>query len=213
MPTDDCPQGDTSPTFYDGLCAGQSASNGVSAGGGGGSSSSTSVVTPTVIVPVPSVVVAVPVTSTVATRIKQSTLDIYKWAYTHHITTQPITKARLHDGILRYEAAKMIAHFAVNVENKTVKKNTQCTIENFTDYAVFDAEMKDVIHTICDLGLMGWKGDKKTLLDSFRPFDTLSAEEFGIIIGRYLGQSSSQPDSSKRIDIMRFLQSVSSDNQ
>lgn len=160
IPTDNCPQGDASPTVYDGLCSGLSPSNGgVSAGGGGGgsSSSSTPAITPSIVAPqVTPVIITPSKTASVASN-KPTSFDVYKWAYEHHITTLPLTKARLNDGILRYEAAKMIAHFAVNVEKKSVEKNAQCTIENFADYSMFDAEMKDVIHTICNLGLMGWK--------------------------------------------------------
>ncbi|MBP6911414.1 hypothetical protein KBC03_07635 [Patescibacteria group bacterium] len=114
-------------------------------------------------------------------------------------------KARLQDTIQRYEAAKMIVNFVKNVEGKTITPNANCKIETFSDYNTFDAEMKIYIKAICDLGLMGWKPGKTGMIPIFRPFDVLSAQEFGIVIGRYLGESAANPDSSKRVDIMRFL--------
>ncbi|MBP6911415.1 hypothetical protein KBC03_07640 [Patescibacteria group bacterium] len=69
----------------------------------------------------------------------------------------PIAKARLHDTIQRYEAAKMMVNFVLNVEGKPITPNADCIIENFSDYSTFDAEMKTNIKAICDLGLMGRK--------------------------------------------------------
>lgn len=153
----------------------------------------------TTISPVTTPITLTPVTTTPVTPITPSSStpavvlstnatsrDVYNWAFTNHITTLPLAKARLYDSIQRYEAAKMIVQFVTNVEKKTIAHNPTCNVSTYIDYNTFDAEMKTNIQSICDLGLMGWKGDKSSLLSSFRPFDTLSAEEFGIVIGRYL---------------------------
>ena len=99
----------------------------------------------------------------------------------------------------------MIVQFAENIMHTRIAHSPLCDVTNFTDYSSFDSEMTENITKICDLGLMGWAVRNEKLLSSFRPFDTLSAEEFGIVIGRYLGETSSTPASSMRVDIMRFL--------
>lgn len=83
--------------------------------------------------------------------------DVHAWALSHNITTLPLAKVRLQDEILRYEAAKMIVNFAVNVKQTTIVHNPTCNIEKYGDIMSFDAEMKEYITNICDLGLMGWK--------------------------------------------------------
>ncbi len=103
----------------------------------------------------------------------------------------------------------MIVNFAQNVMHSQIPHNPMCDTSKFSDASSFDAEMTENITKICDLGLMGWSIRNEKLLTAFRPFDTLSAGDFGIVIGRYLGQSPSAPTSSQRVDIMRFLFSVS----
>lgn len=105
----------------------------------------------------------------------------------------------------------MIVQFAENVMHTRIEHNSQCDVTRYADYASFDSEMTENITKACDLGLMGWAVRNKQLMASFRPFDTLSAEEFGIVVGRYLGESPSHPVTSQRVDIMRFLSSVSAE--
>lgn len=212
IPTDNCPNGDTSPTFYDGMC---SSTSGWGGGGWGSSSSSNTTVAATGSKATSGSTVtwttATDIQNSVPTTITSTTMsetDIYNWAFANHITTLPLTKARLHDGILRYEAAKMIVNFAENVMHSRIEHNPLCNVENYGDKASFDPEMKEMLTKICDLWLMGWSVRNEKLLWAFRPFDTLSADEFGIVIGRYLGEESSKPKSSMRIDIMKFLNSV-----
>jgi hypothetical protein len=70
--------------------------------------------------------------------------------------------------------------------------------------------MTNFITKICDLGLMGWRTPKTLgLLERFRPFDVLIAEDFSTIINRYLNTTDKKVTSSKRVDIMRFLKQVS----
>lgn len=195
---DNCPNGDNSPTPYDGLC------NGMSSGG----VNNTSAITTGANTTPASIWTQNNSSSNGETPVLTTDTDVYNRAYAHGITTMSLAKVRLHDTIQRYEAAKMIVNFVKNVEGKTITPNANCKIETFSDYTTFDAEMRTYIKGICDLGLMGWKPGKTAMIPIFRPFDTLSAQEFGIVIGRYLGESATSPDSSKRVDIMRFLGSV-----
>ncbi len=63
----------------------------------------------------------------------------------------PLAKARLHDNIQRYEAAKMIVNFAENVMHSRIEHNPMCEVTKFTDSFSFDAEMRENITKICDL--------------------------------------------------------------
>lgn len=66
----------------------------------------------------------------------------------------PIEEARFEDQIQRYEAAKMIVNYVQNIEKKTIASNPLCVISTYSDYPTYDAEMKQYIQKICDLGLM-----------------------------------------------------------
>lgn len=137
----------------------------------------------------------------------KTTLEVYKWALAQNITTLPLTKARLNDKIQRYEVAKMIVNFIKNIEKKPIAHKTECDVSRFSDANLFDSEMKMYMTSICDLSLMGWRTPKsKGLVPLFRPFDTLSVDEFNIVINRYLNSSTTNiAKSNKRVDIMRFL--------
>ncbi len=118
-----------------------------------------------------------------------------------------LEKARLDDKIQRYEVAKMIVNYALNVEHRTITHNVACDISLYADFTTFDSEMRTYITKICDLGLMGRKSPKSQgLIPLFRPFDTLGVDEFNIIIDRYLSNTQHDAtDSNKRVDIMKFL--------
>ena len=137
-------------------------------------------------------------------------LPIYDRAYAHGLTTLSLEKARLDDQIQRYEAAKVIVNYVKNVEQKSIPSNPVCIISSYTDYPLFDEEMRGYIQSICDLGLMGWNNPKTNgILKAFRPFDMLKMEEFNLIISRYLHDSSHSATGNKRIDIMEFLKNSS----
>ena len=80
--------------------------------------------------------------------------DVYNWAFAHNITTLPLAQARLQDGILRYEAAKMIVNFVENVMEEGIMHNPLCNIDAYGDNQLFDDEMRIYLVKICDLGLM-----------------------------------------------------------
>lgn len=84
----------------------------------------------------------------------QKAIDVYTWAFGHRITTLSLAKVRLHNIILRYEAAKMIVQYILNAERKSLAPNPLCNIAKYKDYKLFDVEMRTNIRSICQLGLM-----------------------------------------------------------
>jgi|GEM_PF-1360136 len=137
-----------------------------------------------------------------------NTVDLYERAYTHGVTTMPLAIARPFDTVLRYELAIMLVQFSENVMKTRIEHNPLCEAEQYDDYPSFDAEMKEHITKVCDLGLMGWSIRNEVILDAFRPFDTLSVEELNIVIQRYLGENVPLIERSTRKEIWEFLQEM-----
>jgi len=122
-------------------------------------------------------------------------IGAYDFGFENGLTTLPLEESRLYDGLTRNELAKMISAFIKNVEWKDAVDNSVCDITTFTDYATFDDEMKIYIKMACDYGIMGWKNDKSWLIEAFRPFDTVTREEFGAVLSRHLFGSAHDGDS------------------
>ncbi|MBP6257214.1 S-layer homology domain-containing protein [Patescibacteria group bacterium] len=95
-------------------------------------------------------------------------------------------KARLYEGLTRFELAKMMSAFIKNVAKVEAVDNAMCDITKYSDYASFDDEMKMYIKMACDYGIMGWKNDKSGIIDAFRPNDSVTREEFAAVLSRYL---------------------------
>lgn len=110
----------------------------------------------------------------------------YTFGFELGLTTLPLEKARLYDPLTRNELAKMMSAFIKSVGGEEPTENPLCDITKFADYASFDDEMKMYVKMACNYGIMGWKGDKSGLIDSFRPFDPVTREEFGIVLARYV---------------------------
>ncbi len=56
--------------------------------------------------------------------------------------------------------------------------------------------MKTYVKKACEYGLMGWKGDKKAILDSFNPFDSVTREQFATTLYRALFPQNNEQVSS-----------------
>jgi S-layer homology domain len=97
-----------------------------------------------------------------------------------------LEKARLYDGLTRFELAKMMSAFIKNVAKVEAVDNALCDITKFSDNALFDDEMKMYIKMACDYGIMGWKNDKSDIIGAFRPNDSVTREEFAAVLSRYL---------------------------
>jgi hypothetical protein len=77
----------------------------------------------------------------------------YVFAYGIGITTMPnITQARMCDGVIRAELAKMVANYAMQVHGLQPDQNRVC---NFSDIADQSTEMQYYIRLVCQLGIMG----------------------------------------------------------
>jgi len=79
------------------------------------------------------------------------TVDLYDRAYVHGVTTLPLAVSRPFDTVLRYEVAKMLVQFAENVMHSRIPHNPLCTVNEYKDYGLFDAEMQEYIMKSCDL--------------------------------------------------------------
>lgn len=97
-----------------------------------------------------------------------------------------MAKANMTGVIRRYELAKMLSQFYVNVQKHPILHNVKCDVMSYSDSSTFTTEMKTYIQNVCDLGLMGWNGAMTGLLRAFNPTGLLSAIDTNIIIIRYI---------------------------
>lgn len=119
--------------------------------------------------------------------IDQEVISAYNWAKQYGITTiQTRDKARLDQPLLRAELAKMMVNFSLEVMWKTITPQWSCTIESFKDYNQLDSEEKIYVKQACDLQIMWWKNDKKSLIEYFNPHKPVSRAEFGTVLSRFL---------------------------
>lgn len=119
--------------------------------------------------------------------IDQEVLDAYERAKKYGITTIPTRdKARLDQPLLRAELAKMMSNFVINVMGKTLVDNPTCAAENFADSGDMNAEEKKYVRMVCSLGIMWWKNDKSSIIQYFKPNNTVTRAEFGTVLSRFL---------------------------
>ncbi len=133
---DNCPNGDHSPSYYDGTCKAQ-------------------------------------------TEIEQA----YHWAFEKGITTMPtIERARMYDGVLRAELAKMISVYATQVLNKT---GVTELMPYYEDVWNIQGDLKGYIVLSYQLGLMGRKADGSPL-KNFDPYGQVTRAQFATVLSRLL---------------------------
>jgi large repetitive protein len=88
--------------------------------------------------------------------------------------------------LTRWEAAKMLSEYYRNVLKQNITRTEVCNPSQYKDYSRMWRAMRNYIWDACSLGLMWWKNDRKTLLESFRPNDYMTKGEFAAVISRML---------------------------
>lgn len=107
----------------------------------------------------------------------------YTFAYNNDITTMAtLAQARMCDGVIRSELAKMISNYAINVLGKTPDTSIECA---FNDMAAQPQDLQNAAITACQLGLMGLDSDGKPVA-SFNPTQTVTRAIFGTAFSRLL---------------------------
>ncbi len=125
--------------------------------------------------------------TTVVPIIDQEVLSAYNWSKQYGITTITTPeKARLDQPLLRSELAKMMVNFSVEVMWKFVTPHRSCTVDSFKDAYQMDAEERKYIKQACDLQIMWWKNDKKSIIEYFNPHKVVTRAEFGTVLSRFL---------------------------
>lgn len=155
---DNCPGGDFSPSYYDDTCWTQEAET------------DTEIETDTSL-------------STGWSSYPQEVIDAFAYASDLKITDSTnIEDANINEYILRKEAAKMMAIFAMKELNKTPSSTTWC---NFSDISNESIEVQEYIHLSCELWIMGLKKDGRP--DTvFNPNAYITRAQFGTMLSRLL---------------------------
>lgn len=113
----------------------------------------------------------------------QEVIDAFAYASNLKITDSTnIEDANINEYILRKEAAKMMAIFAMKELNKTPSSTTWC---NFSDINNESIEVQEYIHLACELWIMGLKKDGRP--DTvFNPNAYITRAQFGTMLSRLL---------------------------
>ena len=93
---------------------------------------------------------------------------------------------RREDKITRAEIAKMLSVYAEDHMHLTpdIDRIQQCS--SYNDLDQVNPELQSSIIQSCELGLMGYYADGKTVKPSFSPKDTITKAEIVTIISRML---------------------------
>ena len=145
-------------------------------------------------------------------KIDPEVYNAYLWAKQYEITTiQTPEKARLDQPLLRSELAKMMVTFGTKLMWKIITPNPSCTIDSFKDANQFDSEERKFIKQACDLQIMWWKNDKKSLIEYFNPHKVVSRAEFGTVLSRFLYGDAHNWDTSSDWRFKAHLQALNTD--
>jgi hypothetical protein len=162
---DHCPNGDFSPSYYDGSC-GDTSETTKSEHNAPDDKPQDATLNPD-------------------TGFGEEILTAYKWAYKYNITTQPTVQEADPDGFLiRPHFAKMIVNYMANVLNKKPDTTKDCSafaasIQSETE------ELQTYMTLACQYGVMGIHTDGSALSD-FMPNRIISRAEFGTVLSRIL---------------------------
>lgn len=130
--------------------------------------------------------------------VDQELVLAFEWAKKNTITRSTnIDTARLYSPISRAELAKMMVQYITNVEKKSIPTNNACIVDTYKDATSMDSEQKQFITNACQLGIMWWKNDKTTLIEYFRPNNTVTRAEFATVLSRYLYGTQNNGDMSE----------------
>lgn len=109
--------------------------------------------------------------------------ESYLWAYENGITNKTtFQKAKLEWKLLRYQLAKMISIFAMDLVWKIPDTEARCV---FTDISNQDLESRGYIKTACQLWLMGLKPDG-TMNSKFHPNSVVNVAQLWTILSRLI---------------------------
>ncbi|MFA7717167.1 MAG: S-layer homology domain-containing protein [Candidatus Absconditabacterales bacterium] len=164
---DTCPNGDHSPSFYDGICTG------------------TGIVTTGTVTTgaISSGTVPPESGSIIGSPFSDELNDAYQRAYSMGITTMStIQQADMTGYLIRSHMAKMIVNYAVKILGYQPDASRACI---FTDVANESAELQGYMKLACQLKLMGINPDG-TPKQEFNPNDYLTRAQFGTILSRTL---------------------------
>lgn len=154
--TDYCPHWDFSPSYYDGTCEAEIEHSSADN-----------------ICEVPD-----------DTPYSDELVSAFLRAYDLWITTMcPIERAALEGNLFRNHMAKMISVFSMKTLWMIPDTSKKC---EFSDIINETNEMKAFIKLSCQLWLMGYKADGKTLKINFEPKKVVSRAQFATILSRLL---------------------------
>lgn len=112
----------------------------------------------------------------------QELQSAYTFAHSNDITTMAtLAQARMCDGVIRSELAKMISNYAINVLGKKPNTSIECA---FNDMDGQPEDLQQAAITACQLGLMGL--DDGIPARSFNPKQTVTRAIFGTAFSRLL---------------------------
>jgi hypothetical protein len=163
---DNCPDGDWSPSYYDGECG--IPESGISENYPENSGE------------FPSTDNSLEFSENNSPKFSNEIITAYQRAYAHGITTlQPLENAAPDGPVLRSHMAKMIVNYAIPLYHLSPDASQQCF---FNDIAEESEELQSYITLACQLGIMGIAMEN----DHFLPNKILSRAEFGMILSRLL---------------------------
>ncbi len=113
----------------------------------------------------------------------QELQSAYTFAYNNDITTMSsLTQARMCDGVIRSELAKMMSNYAINILEQEPDTSRACI---FSDLDRQPQDLQEAAKTACQLGLMGLNADG-TVADTFNPTNTVDRATFATAFSRLL---------------------------
>jgi hypothetical protein len=113
--------------------------------------------------------------------------DAYTFAKENGITSMPTYEtARMDNMIVRAEVAKIVVQFYKNVLKKDVARIDQCNPANFKDYDGMDTETRWFVRDVCSIGVMGWKNNKATTIEYFKPYNYITRAEVATVLSRMI---------------------------
>ena len=123
------------------------------------------------------------------TIVDENSSQIYLWAREHHLTSmETYEKFRPYDRMTRAELAKIVvAYRALIKESKGESAlpffhKEEC--QSFTDLRQVNTELQGYIVWACELGLMGYHSDGETLKKTFSPNTPVTRAEVATVISR-----------------------------
>lgn len=127
-------------------------------------------------------------------------ISLYQWAKKYDLVTVPVFNAQaMNVQITKADLAKAIVIFVQNVWWQKIVPNETCNIKKYSDYRAINPSDRYYVKAACDMGLMGWNADRKTLAYTYHPYQMVTRAQLGTIISRMLyGATYDNGSTSKR---------------